>query len=335
MQNYSLKLKIIRFFLVFLILHFALFTFHLSEVNAQQISLAISPPLIELVVKPGKSVLIAYKLENRGDPIVIKSTVLPFQTNDNLGNIKVKPEFDGPVRFNLDNSEIKLDQPFFLRSGASQQLLLRIRVPEGTSEGDYYYTFLSESQPAPVIEGVSSTRNKATIGANILITVSQTGRVEVKGKIALFDILAKLKLKLFKNVFNFFDSTDKIPIVLIIDNKGKNMIKPYGEIKLTGNFGEKASYEILPQNILSQSQRQLVATPSASINVQKPVTLVLSGFFIGHYRLTTTLNFGPGTTTLYAATDFIALPFKLMTVLILVIFITLLLVKKLSKNEDQ
>jgi hypothetical protein len=222
-QNAKLQFKIKNYSIFFGFSNFALCTFHFSFERSKCPAnfTCYHTPLIELVVKPGKSVLIAYKLENRGDPIVIKSTVLPFQTNDNLGNIKVKPEFDGPVRFNLDNSEIKLDQPFFLRSGASQQLLLRIRVPEGTSEGDYYYTFLSESQPAPVIEGVSSTRNKATIGANILITVSQTGRVEVKGKIALFDILAKLKLKLFKNVFNFFDSTDKIPIVLIIDIKEK------------------------------------------------------------------------------------------------------------------
>ncbi len=335
MQNRNFKFKIGKWFLITLTLNFILLTFNLSEANAQKVSLAISPPIVELVVKPGKSVLIAYKLDNYGDPVILKSKILPFEAKDNFGNVKIKPEFDGPVRFDLDNSEIQLEQSFFLKSSGSQQLLLRIRVPEGAPEGDYYYTFLAETQPPPAQEGISTGRAKASIGSNILITVTNDGNLDLKGKISLFDVLAKVKFRLFGNTYNFFESTDKIPVVLVVSNNGKNMIKPQGEIKLVGNFGEKANFDIFPQNILSQSQRQLVATPSASFSYTKPVTLLLSGFFVGQYKLSTSLNFGTGTPILSASTTFIALPLKFMAALIIAIFIIIVIIKKTSKPENQ
>ena len=342
-QSYSLKFKVFKLFFVLLIFNFSLLTFHLSEANAQQVSLAISPPLLELVIKPGKSVLIAYKLENRADPLIASAKVLPFRPQGNLGNIKIEKEFEGPIRFNLDNSEIKFEQPFFMKSGYVLQLLVRIRVPEGSPEGDYYYTLLTETQPPPSVAGSSAGRAKATIGSNILITVSDSGRIDVKGKIALFDVLAKLKLKILGRVFNFFESSDKIPVVLVVGNQGNNLIKPQGSINLRGNFGEQANYQIISQNILSNSERLTLATPSAELNCQdkkpsdyckQPVSLLLSGFFIGHYTLSANVSFGQSTPNLYASTSFIALPLKLIFGIVIALFIGLLIVKKFTKTDE-
>jgi len=137
MKNYKLKLKIIRFFFVLLILNFSFLTFHLSEANAQQVSLSLSPPLLELFIKPGKSIMAAYKLENFGDPTFFNLKILPFEAKDSFGNIKIKTEFGGPVRFSLDNSDLKLEQPFFLKTNGSQQISLLIRIPENIADGDH------------------------------------------------------------------------------------------------------------------------------------------------------------------------------------------------------
>lgn len=302
------------------------FTFHASLVFAQQVGLSISPAHLEAVIKPGKSILIAYTLENFGDPAILKTKVLPFIPRDNFGNVKIKEEFEGPVRFSLDNANITFDQPFFLKTKESQQLLLRIRIPEGAPEGDYYYTFLAETQPFPHIEGVTSSRAQARIGSNILLTVTESGRVDIKGKIALFDVLPRYRL----GSFRLFDSADKIPIVLIVQNNGKNMIKPEGEIVLMGNFGEKASYEILSENILAESQRQLTATGSADI--QKPVTLFLSGFFLGNYKLSTGISFGEGSPKIFASTSFIALPIKFFAGLLGVILTSIVIVRLVKRS---
>lgn len=347
MENYPQKMKNnskLKIFLFSLIFNLLFLIFNLNPVQAQQISLSINPPLLELFIKPGKSVLIAYKIKNQGDPVILSSRVSPFEPADNLGNIKIKNQFKGPVRFSLDNSTIRLGKPFFLKTNQSEQLLLRIRIPPGAPEGDYYYTLLVESKPTAFEEGISSSRAKATIGSNILITVSKTGRVDLQGKIALFSLLPRLKLPFLKTLFpsiNVFDSSDKIPVVLIIENKGKNLVKPQGEIVLKGNFGERAKYKIIPKNILAHSQRLIPASPSAKINCQQktnklcklPTSLILSGFFIGKYSLSATINFGQGSPQLFASASFIALPLKFLLGLIISLSLALIIIQKIKKNR--
>lgn len=305
------------------------YTLQVTRVLAQQITLSISPPLLELFIKPGKSVLIAYSIENRGDPAILQAKVLPFEPLGNEGQIKIKEQFEGPVRFNLDNSNIELEKPFFLKTKDREQLLLRIRLPEGTPEGDYYYTLLVETLPPQGEEGSTASLAKATIGSNILITVTESGQVDISGKVALFDLLSPYQFKIFGRTFKLFESTDKVPVVLILENKGRNLIKPQGEITLVGNFGEKATFDILPQNILSQSQRLVLATPSAQIDYPKPISLILSGFFIGQYRLSTAINFGEGTAKVFAATTFYALPFKFAIGVLVVIILVVIISKRL------
>ena len=297
-----------KFLLVFLTVLFL----GVPIVTAQQLALSVSIPLLEITIKPGKSVLIAYTVGNNGDPTALRARILPFRPKDNHGNIVIEDEFSGPIRFSLDNADIQLDQPFFAKTKDSQQLLLRIRVPEGAPEGDYYYTFLTESLPSPGTEGSTSSQAQGSIGTNLLITVTNSGRVDIKGKVSNFELLKGFTMNFFGKRVRILDSSDKIPIVLEVENEGRNLIKPDGDIVLKGNFGEQAKYALLQQNILAQSKRILTATPSAEIpdSVKQPVTLVLSGFFLGGYSLSANISFGEGAPNIFAQTSFIALPFK-------------------------
>lgn len=299
-----------------------------GQANAQQVSLSISPPLLELFIKPGKSIMVAYRLDNLGDPAFINLKVLPFEAKDNLGNIRIKGEFEGPVRFSLDNSDLQLEQPFFLKAGGSQQILLRIRIPENIVDGDFYYSLLAETAPPTVSEGLGSARAKATIGSNILVTISNSGNIDIKPRLVLFDILSKLKFNFLGKVIKIFDSADKIPAVFIVENKGKNMIKPEGQITLKGNFGETAKYDIISKNILAESQRLLEATPSAQIDSSLPTSLILSGFFIGKYNLSTQISFGENSPTIFGSTSFFAFPFKITGGVLIAVLIILLVIKK-------
>jgi len=300
------------------------------QVFAQQLSLSLSPPLVELIIKPGKSVLVAYDFINNGDPNYFSASVSSFEPKDNLGNIRLKNAPTGPIRFSLDNSDIQLDQPFFLKTRQRQQLLLRIRTPEGAPNGDYYYSLLVSSQPVGGNEGRSLGAARGTIASNILITVTDSGRIDINGKIAFFDVIPRFSFPLGKTKINLFDSNDPIPIVLIIANQGQNLIKPQGQINLTGNFGEQTHYKILPQNILSQSQRLIQATPSAQIQTKQPVTTIISGFFIGRYRLSTEVYFGEGTPKISAVTSFIAIPFKFILGLLVASIFGVIIFKKVS-----
>ena len=332
--------KITSIFLVLFLIFFTL----IKNVNAQQFGLSISPPHLEVIIKPDKSILIAYKIQNFGDPVVLKANVYSFIPKDNYGNITIKNELEGPVRFSLDNSNITLDQPFFLNSKDEQQLLLRIRLPEGAYEGDYYYTFLAETVPNPGISGVTGSQAKGRIGSNILITVTETGRIDLKGKIVIFDVLPRFNLNFLGLKYKIFDSGDPIPIVLILENAGKNMIKPNGDIVLKGNFGEKTVFNIIPQNILAESQRQISASPSATLNcdmVKKPFyckhpsSFAISGFFIGKYSLSTTINFGEGSPNIFSSTAFIAIPIKFLASIFIILAFTIFVIKMQRKNKTE
>jgi len=303
-----------------------------TKVIAQQTSLSISPPLIEAIIKPGKSILIAYTIYNNGDPVILKPYIASFETTAE-GKMIIK-DAQSPIRFSLDNSDISLDQPFFLKTGERQQLLVRMRIPEGAAEGDYYHSLLVESQPPPMIEGMSSSRNKATIGANILMTVTETGNLNLDGKVILFDLIPRFKTNFFGKTLNIFDSSDKIPLVFVLKNNGKNMFSPQGEISLKGNFGEQAKYDIVPANILTNSQRLITATPSAELKIKRPVSLVISGFFLGYYQLSANIRLGVNTRLLSANTSFIAFPFKFVMALISIIIIAVLIIKKTKKEEE-
>lgn len=302
-----------------------------KKIYSQKFSLSISPPLTEIIIKPGKSVLIAFTLFNQGDPQILSASVKSFEPAGQFGNIFLKKELEGPIRFSLDNSDLQLNEDFFLKSNDRQQLLLRIRAPEGAPEGDYYYSLIIQSNPTPNNNSQILGRTQASIGANILITVTQEGEIEIKSSIALFDTLGGIKIGNIK----IYESTEPIPVILILKNQGKNLIKPQGKITLKGKFGEKAEFEIISQNILSQSQRQLLASPSANINLKNPVTLTLSGFFIGYYQLGAEINFGAETKKLFAQTSFFAFPFKLIFGTLFVILIIIFLIKKYFKKLEE
>ncbi|MEK7495797.1 MAG: hypothetical protein AAB788_01560 [Patescibacteria group bacterium] len=314
---------------IFLTFAFLFLTF---PIHAQQVSLSLSPPLLELFIKPGKAIMIAYKLENLGDPTFLNLKILPFEAKDNLGNIRIKSEFEGPVRFSLDNADLTLDQPFFLKTKDSQQILLRIRIPENITDGDYYYSLLAETIPPTASEGIGSARAKATIGSNILVTISNSGNMDIKPKIILFS--TKNGFMLGKNI-RVFDSSEKIPVVLTVANKGKNMIKPEGQISLKGNFGETAKYDIISKNILAESERMIEATPSADLSsrIYYPSSLLLSGFFIGKYSLSTQIKFGENSPTIFGSTTFYAFPFKILGGVLLSLIIVLFILKRRKDND--
>lgn len=298
-----------------------LISIFLHPVYGQQLSLSIDPPIIQTIIKPGKSIMVAYNVKNYGDPTYLQAKVVSFEPKDNLGNIRLKKEIEGPIRFSLDNSQINLERPFFLKNGEKQQILLRIKVPENTHEGDYYYTLLIETIAQGFLNNISSTQSKMTIGSNILLTVTNSGITDIKPKIVFFDVLTKIKI--FGKKTNLFDSFDKVPVVLILENKGKNFITPEGEITVKNNFGQKYTYQIIPKNILSESQRLIETYQSSKENQEKnPISsFILSGFLFGKYTISAKIYFGENSSQIFGKTTFFAFPFKLSLAIITIILI--------------
>ena len=313
-----------------------------SKVLAQQVVLSVSPPLVEALIKPGKDIIIGYKIQNQGDPVIVTTRMTSFSPLGNAGDIKLSKQLEGPARFNLENADVQLGDAFFLNSNATQQVLLKIRVPENSPEGDYYYSLLFESKPQSEMSGNSAAGAKATIGANLLLTISNEGKTEINGKINQFAVFPQYQFSLLGNIFNIFESGNKIPVILNIQNQGRNMIKPNGEIAIKGGFGEKTSFALLPENVLAQSQRVIHATPSAELNCggedkkicAQNYSVTIPGFWLGRYTLNVDMNFGEGTKDLKDSIVIYAIPFKLTLAIILCSILGYIIYKRYQKIND-
>ena len=65
-----------------------------NSVFAQQVILSVNPPLVEAMIKPGKDILIGYKIQNLGDPTVINTRIATFYPHGNQGNIQIKNQLE-------------------------------------------------------------------------------------------------------------------------------------------------------------------------------------------------------------------------------------------------
>lgn len=338
-RKLKLKKNIINY-LFFVFILYTLYSILSTPVYAQQVSLSISPPLLEIFTKPKQSFLFAYKITNHGDPIVLIPQVNNFIPRGILGKVQILNTLEGPITFNLDNAEIVMNQPFFLKNNESTQLLLRIKINPGAPSGDYYYNFNVTSDNSGSINQNAPSQVKTTIGANILITVSHQGEVEINPQIDEFSVNAPYQLKIGKSIYKIFDSADPVAVKLVLSNEGNNLIKPEGDITLKGNFGETAKYDIFPENVLAHSSRLLHASPSAGIDCQRQpqicqnnYSLIITGFFIGKYNLKSNIVFADGKKVITRSVVFFGLPFKLIIATILCIFIIIVLFKKIQKDS--
>ncbi|KXK09269.1 MAG: hypothetical protein UZ22_OP11002001148 [Microgenomates bacterium OLB23] len=139
-------------------------------------------------------------------------------------------------------------------------------------------------------------------------------------------------LNLFGKTFAVFESSDSIPVRLIVTNNGKSMLKPQGTIKVKGGFSQEESFTVLPENILAQSSRLLHATPSGTLHTND-VSVLIDGFHMGKYVLTASLNVGSVNSAMRSTVVFYALPFKLFTATIIAIVISIVLIKRISAQE--
>lgn len=291
--------------------------------------MSFSPTSTELLIQPSVTAQNTYTLVNSGDPTTFIVTVLPFEARDTVGRSRILPKLEGPIQFESDElSEIKLNEPFFLRNTEKKTLRLNIRVNEGAPLKDYYYMLVAQSQPPPTEEGSSSLKAKITLTSPLLIMVSQSGEVHVKPKMALFEILPKYKII----GLNIFDSQDHIPVVLVMNNEGNNFIKARGTISIKGPLGRTVSFEIKPQNILAESQRLLKGDPSP---YQDNLSLLLSGFFLGRYTVSTSISFGEGTPVLTSSTSFLAIPLTFLIILGSVCIVFFVFRKRIIKKRSQ
>ena len=305
-----------------LLIVFVNFTFYIlhSSTLAQTYSLAIWPPLTEILIKPGKTITQPYKLINNGDDLILIARILPFEPKDEFGNINLLqlPGLLNPLSFSLESTGISLGKPFVIKSGETKEINLKISVPSKAPEKDFFVCLVFETTPEGRI-GVSETQAAAKIASNILITTSLTGVPVKKGRIVEF------------SGPKVVDSFDIVPFTLKIENLGQSFFKPFGKITIEGLFNQQGEVKILEKNILPQFTRDLQVSPWKE------------KFILGPFKARVEFTIDPpagGETSgdkISQEITFLALPYKAILALIIILLVLTTISdlpkKKLSKKS--
>lgn len=246
--------------------------------KAQNVSLSISPPLLEAVIKPGEKIEQTYILKNEGPDTIISADIFPFNQADDFGNPKISrsiKDYD-PLSlkywFSFREPQITLGDKFTLKQGEEKRIVLAINPADNASNGDYYFTlvFRTELDNTFVAPDTKSALSQAEIGSNILITISKDGIINRKAAIKEF------------KAPKIIDSFSKLNYQVKLSNIGEGFFKPLGKITIESVLGKKYVLNLAPQNIISSSSREI----SCIENEKLVPCQIPTKFLFGPYRAT-------------------------------------------------
>lgn len=280
--------------------------------HAQEISLVLSPPRVDLEGKPGDILQKTIKITNNSvdQELNLKAIVSNFIVQDDLGTpIKVTETASGRYLaspwFTLERSEL------ILAPKETAQLVVIINIPKDALPGGHYAGIFFEPVPA---KGLKDTVSYTTSQVGSLFGITIAGDIK-------YDALIK-DFKVATNVAEF----GPIDFTAVIENQSDTHIRPQTNIVIHDMIG-----------------RKLADLPLDEINIFPYTSRALKGTWdtvwgLGRYTATLTATYGPGlvaTRVLY----FWIMPYRLIAaigvVLLVVIVLFIVIRRHLKHREDK
>lgn len=313
-----------KLFLITIII-FSVFVLSPSISHAANYGLSIYPPLLRIHIKPGKAISQVIKIDNlSSSEKILVASIIPFTQADNNGNPVLDPKATAPWLdyFSLANSKIKLDEPFSIPAGSSEQLVLSLSIPENSPLRDLYATLTVSTYDNSLGQAFQGTSIRATIGSNMLITVSSQAFSDTILKIENFFPLEGTYLKI-GNLY-FVDNITPLKFTATVINEGGFAAQTKGVFRVTTPKNKPVHLEgILPVNVIAKSTRRLVNIDGTDFE------LLPSLSNIGSHELT--LEIKTDNSNTQSTINVFFFPLKLC----LGLFLTLFIVKSISKFTEK
>ncbi len=232
---------------------------HTTSVFAAPVGLSIDPPLLKVQIKPGKSITKVFKIENTEnvDKNII-ARIVPFNKSDNLGNptIDLKSKSPWLSYFNLSNANIKLDEPFLLKAKSSEQLILSLAIPENANLEDLYVSLLVSTYDNVLSTDQKGTLISATIGSNILVSVTSGLNPPTLLKINKFYPTSGNFIKIGRRYIA--DNLTSMTFTATAQNDGMFVTETKGTFKISKKAESIQLQGVLPQYVIAKNSRVLI-----------------------------------------------------------------------------
>lgn len=291
-------------------------------VSAQtaDLNIGVSPPLTHVIIQPGKKALTTITVENQGlFDTQITPNFVDF-SSDNTSGIPVLSDTMSFPYILLKDDVAQLNKSFLLKTGQKKQLLFEIDLPETSLEKEHHFSLTLGVEPVQnTLHDSSQTSVQGTVVSNFIVTVSKSAQDQ-----------GIIQLKSFESSL-FLDSLSAIKAKIFVENVGKNTTVTLGEFKITNMLGSVVyQNEILPQNILPNSVRQVFGSEKVSkdgedFEVELPFRYKPL-FLIGPYKISFTYH-SPGQESQTFEHTVFALPVSILMFIVIAYILYLIYTK--------
>lgn len=303
-----------------------------SPTLAQSVGLSITPPVIEILIQPNKSIIQSFNIQNQGETAYITAQIHQITPTDEFGHSTILPiplnPTTIPLSLTLENADRTLGVPFQLRSGESTQLVLRLESASITGTQDIYLALVLKHQTTPQPEYIQSS---PSISALILTTITADGNIPIDLDIGAFDPP------------RIHDSWLPLKIPAEIINNSDIMLRPEGKLKITNLRGHTVLEQpLFPSLVLGNSKRSILLTTKEDLDNPAntpesfPLSWTPSFWDIGPHTISITINSRSGELLVEKTRTIWILPIQaLIYIGVLAIMLSLIITRKRTAQNKQ
>ena len=276
-----------------------------QPVKAQEVSLAVSPPVVEILLAPGKSVSQAFTLKTQGENIAITPELHLATPSDSDGHMMIDPK---PLTPNSLPLTAIITSPT-IHDPQSTIYNITFEAANTDVSQDVYLALVFRASPPSTIYDLRSTITTPSISSLILITITPAGVIPID-----------LSLKNWDLPF-FHDSYLPLSLTPELTNNASVMIRPQGNFTVIAPGGKTIfSLPLYPNLILGNSSRIIQSTIH-----DLPSTISWSPTWsdLGPYRLRLTLTTEGGTQITQGEKVIWIIPLRLLLILCVLIILIL------------
>lgn len=324
---------------VFLLTTFYILLSTSQQINAQELSIGVYPPVTKVDALPPVNLHIPLRIENTGDEQVdVQIDLKPFtasSTEDGQITYLKDPLFPSGNILLFKKITVSEDDKTINTASLlpKEEKEVSVDIPVGKNEvpGDYYFSVIFTSSlttPLSADQQSQASSTQAGIASHILLSIGPKG--PATGRISEFST-------------PFFQSEGPVSFTLRVKNTSKNAIAPRGNIKITNMFGQVVGQvELLPVDVLAGTTRiipdRAQINKEGIINEEIYTKFLQSGpkaiwpekFLLGFYNATVTLKLTDDGPILRSSTSFLSIPFHVILSLSIATILVITIVRRVK-----
>lgn len=308
------------------VIGFLCLLFYGSTLNtlAQELSVAIDPPIIQINAEAPSQIRTPISIQNESNQTTTYNIFLvPFKAgSENNG----QPEYDNELiaSYKPIFNRIKIleeNRPLTevsLAPKQSKNLELSISVAKNEKPRDYYFSVIFVSQGSDGGTSKNGVGAKAGIGTNVLLSIGP--KQESIGRIEEFSAPK-------------FVSSGPIEFKLNVANNSNHYVNTSGNLIIKNIFGQVVgNLELIPANILENSQRLMESKLNPDPNT--PKIIWNEKFLIGIYKANLELALSDEGPLLKKELTVIAFPIQALILFFLIAVFSTGMIRRARHKSD-